>query len=559
MITTYCLHKQSPSIDTDKPHGKLYHKHMQSLFTAIIFVLALLLAKPGLAQNSPSTTPTKPNILLILADDLGIMDLCSYAQRIKSSAFGSCYYETPNIDRLAQTGVSFSRAYTPSLCSPTRASLLSGQYGAKLGINNAPGMKAFKSYSRKGKQPPVNYLPNDGIKRETAPKHRAIIGAVSSSVLMTGMNQDHGQDITSIAEYLSEHDSAFIGKWHLGGGNLKGYRPHNQGFEEIAYHDEGWSEYFNWQQSWHKPGNKHHQEYLTDEITHQTIEWISNRSPDDKPFFLMVSHFAVHGPWQAKEQLVSYFENKPNKGWNDHSNPTYAAQLKSLDDSVGSILQSLEKLGLANNTLIIFMSDNGGVGSKKGEAITSNKPFKGEKATLYEGGIRVPLIITWPGKLAQGDVVNNSVDVTDIYPTIASAAGYNIEAYKKFGDGQSLLPLLKNNEQQSEKYNKPHFFYDPFYRKTPFENKPIEQTPKSAVIQGDYKLIQYHSGQSELYNLEDDPYEQKNIAQLAPHDTNRLRKLLEEWEETIPARYRSKKNPKYVPAKQKKQRPDQLP
>jgi arylsulfatase A-like enzyme len=516
-------------------------KNVFILGSTLFILLAIFF---NLSHFSKDIKPGRPNVILILADDLGIMDLCSYASRINKETPNNCFYETPNIDALASIGISFNRAYATPLCSPTRASIISGQYGAKLGFNNAFSMKAFRSYSAAKLNPPQGFLAHDRINREKSDPKKALIGAVSSSALIAGGVDDQGQDILSIAEYMTAHDSAFIGKWHIGGGGLNDYRPASQGFEEIAFHDEGWSDYFGWRNDWHNPGKTQGRDYLTDEITSQAVEWISGRQSIEKPFLLVVSHFAVHGPFEAKDSNLEYYDNKANKGLGGHGSAVYASMLQSLDDSVGDIIRALSDTGLDRSTLVIFMSDNGGVITKKGRSVTSNLPFRGGKGAMYEGGIRVPLIFTWPKRFDKGTLVDTAVDATDIYPTILAATGYSTEKYDKFGDGQSLTPLI-DSQPNNGAYRKPHFFYDPFYRVVGSENSILETTPKTVVIEGKFKLIQYHLGYSELYDLVADPFENTDISSSEPVEVSRLRNLAAQWEKTIPYRYRTRENPSY--------------
>jgi arylsulfatase A-like enzyme len=516
-------------------------KNVLILGSTLLIILAVY---SNLRHSSEDMRSTRPNVVLILADDLGIMDLCSYASRINKMGPDSCYYETPNIDALASIGISFNRAYATPLCSPTRASIISGQYAAKLGFNNAFGMQSFRSYFAANLAPPPGFLAHDGIQQEKSAPQRALTVAVSSSALVAGGMDDQGQDILSIAEYMTAHDSAFIGKWHIGGGGLNDYRPASQGFEEIAFHDEGWSDYFSWRKDWHNPGKMQGKEYLTDEITSQAVEWIFGRQSIEKPFLLVVSHFAVHDPLQAKDSTIKYYDNKHNKGFGGHGSAVYASMVQSLDDSVGDIAKALADAGLDKSTLVIFMSDNGGVITKSGRSVTSNLPFRGSKGTMYEGGIRVPLIFTWPKRFEKGTLVDTAVDATDIYPTILAATGYSAEKYHKFGDGQSLMPLI-DPQRNNGTYRKPHFFYDPFYRINASEKSILESTPKTVVIDGKFKLIQYHLGYSELYDLVVDPFESKDISSSVPIEVSRLRKLAAEWEKTIPYRYRTRENAHY--------------
>ncbi len=326
----------------------------RSFALAVVVLLFLPAIAFFVCCYGSETSVARPNVVLIVADDLGIMDLCNYSSRINGKSASDCYYETPNIDALASNGVSFARAYTPPLCSPTRASIISGQYAAKFGFNNAFSMQEFRTYAAIKSNPPAGFLANDGIKVEASAPNKALISAISSSALVAGGPDDQGKDITSIAEYMTEHDSAFIGKWHIGGGGLSAYSPKSQGFQEIAFKDEGWSDYYRWKEDWHNPGKPQGKDYLTDEITSQTVEWILGRNSSEKPFLLVVSHFAGHGPFQARVGTAEHYEKKANKGQGGHDNAIYAAMLQSLDDSVGDIMQAIRDAGMAESTIVIL-------------------------------------------------------------------------------------------------------------------------------------------------------------------------------------------------------------
>lgn len=253
---------------------------------------------------------------------------------------------------------------------------------------------------------------------------------------------------------------------------------------------------------------------------------------EEEPFFLYFSHFAVHSPYKGKEDEISHFEGKPTKGWNGHRNPVYASMIKSLDRSVGQILKKLEVTRLEENTLVIFMSDNGGIDSKitpRGDG-TDNRPFLGGKATLNEGGIRVPLIFRWKGKM-EGDLwVNVPVDCTDIYPTILDAAKLNVGDSDISLDGQSLLPLLSDTENKQEIYTKKtrywHYPFNVIYN-SPYDGYPL--TAHSAIRDGDYKLIFDWYGRLYLYNIEKDPYEKSNLSETMPQLTQDLFGKLKQW------------------------------
>jgi len=341
------------------------------------------------------------NVIFILADDLGICDVRAYAQRFTGTAIQEMYYETPHLDRLVSEGMAFSQAYACQLCSPTRASLLTGKNAARVGVTTAtPG--SVRSYYNQGINPPAGYLPQDAIYwGDNIKVEQALVNGSTLLALPAGQPGDRGRDEITLAKALKGHHSAFIGKWHLGGHGAEGWQPKDQGFEELSYFDAGGSIYFNWRKQWNqrrkshegmpqeqlwmgKTGQDFGKTYLTDELTEHAVQFLKQRVSQKQPFFLYFCHFSVHTPIQAKQEDVAYFKNKPTRGWNGHDNPTYAAMVRALDDSVGRILDTLEQTGLDDNTLVVFMSDNGGVMYVQ-EGPTDNAPFKGGKAMLFEG------------------------------------------------------------------------------------------------------------------------------------------------------------------------------
>lgn len=419
---------------------------------SIVFVSCILISCNSIQKNGHKTAENasqtqRPNIVFILADDFGIVDAKAYAKHFTGTDTSKMYYETPNIDKLVAEGISFSQAYANPLCSPNRVSILTGIYASKLGFMTA--MPLRPTYYNQNLTVPEGYYAHDVLEHKDDIKiEQAWINATSNSAVPTGMDIDQGKDVVSIAEALKDYHSAFIGKWHIGGFGAEGYQPKDQGFESLAYFDGGGSAYFNWRTAWDNKSKKNFpempqaeweigdsgtntgEEYLTDDLTQQALTFLDKRAKIKKePFFLYFSHFAVHSPYQAIEEDVNYFKQKETKGWNNHKDPVYAAMIKSMDRSIGAILKKLKKTGLEENTLIIFMSDNGGIDSKitpAGDG-TDNAPFLGGKATLNEGGIRAPLVFRWKGKLKEGQWVDVPVDVTDIYPTILAAAGYDSE------------------------------------------------------------------------------------------------------------------------------------
>ncbi|GHD32138.1 sulfatase [Halioglobus pacificus] len=482
-------------------------------------------------QSTPASA--RPNIILILADDLGVMDVCGYARRVVENPALECRHQTPNIDALASESVVFTRAYATPLCSPSRASLLTGVNGAKLGFNNAFGYRRFKgSYYQSQLPVDEGYDKHDTVLRRHAAPNRAFINGSSSSALAPN------GATPSLPALLPDYRSGFIGKWHVGGG-IPGYQPADHGFEEIAYLDEGFSFYFDWAKSWDVAGDIT-QTYLTDNITAQATAWIEAQAKTTQPFFLLVSHFAVHTPLQAIDR-----DSPARPPLEGSDSQLYSAMVASLDDSVGAIMDTLDSQGLRDNTLVIVVSDNGALETRNGNAITSNAPFKGQKGSVYEGGIRVPLLLYWSDNFgSEHSTIRTSVDLTDLLPTIVSSAGYDIAPYEAYGGGQSLLGLI-DSRSTAGNYAKSHFIYDPFYRGELVAGDALSSVPKSVVLNGNHKLIAYHHGQVHLFDLNSDPYESTDISTENTELTKKLLSELRQWEDTIPQRYRSRPNPRF--------------
>jgi arylsulfatase A-like enzyme len=266
----------------------------------------------------------KPNIVIILADDLGWMDVAAYAAHARGVERSDCYYETPHIDALADQGMPFTQAYAAALCSPARAALLTGQHPARHGLLTASGHTTGSYHSRK-LTPPASYHIHDrrAISAQKTDPAVGFIGPSFSYVLQSGQDADECDALT-IAEALKGYRSGMIGKWHLGGLGLEGYQPGDQGFEEIAYFDHGGSPYFDWQAKWKGVGVTGDDlaiDYLTDDLTERAVRFIADSAKKKQPFFLYFPQFAVHSPRQAKPEDLAYFESKPNRGWNGHSMP----------------------------------------------------------------------------------------------------------------------------------------------------------------------------------------------------------------------------------------------
>ncbi|MDA0347189.1 MAG: sulfatase [Verrucomicrobia bacterium] len=525
----------------------------------------------------------KPNILLILADDTGYTDLGAFAERITGTPTHQQLYETPNLDKLVGEGTAFQQAYACPLCSPTRSSILTGRYAGKIGFTTAtPG--SVRTFYNQGIAPPPGYLAQDAIYwGDSIREQQALWNGSSLQALPSGQANDLGRDAITLAEALNQdgYRSAFIGKWHLGGHGSKGYEPHDQGFEEIAYIDAGGSVYFDWRKIWdnHKPvhprmpqdklyngksGKETGEKYLTDDLSAQASAFIRShvKTRGGQPFFLYFCQLALHGPIQAKKEDVDYFESKPTKGWNNHTNATYAGMVKSLDESVGSLVDVLKETDQLENTLIVFMSDNGGVSWPMNQQTraddsraTWNAPLKGGKAMLFEGGIRVPLFFYWKGKIKGGQWVDRAVDCNDIFPTILEMAGVDVKPYQKPSlgpaiDGQSLVGLIENPTGEQTSYDRDTFFWHyPFnvIVHNPVDGMPL--APHSAIRKGPHKLIYDWSGRLWLYNIDEDISETQNLAGAKPELTRALFSELNEWlGENVADKYLPTLNPGYNPA-----------
>jgi arylsulfatase A-like enzyme len=422
--------------------------------------------------------------------------------------YGASFFETPNIDRLAAQGMRFTDAYAAcAVCTPTRA-----KYPARLHMDGhiRPDLKPYPQGSGK--------LINPQFKQWLEPSEETIAEA-----LKTG-----------------GYTSASIGKWHLGEQSGPQYRPQNQGFSRVVLSQHhGDMKYFypfvnreKWPYAGPLPGKPG--DYLPDRLTDEAVQFIEDCR--DRPFFLYLSHWSVHGPFKAKKDKIGKYEAKKIAQGEEHINPVYAAMVESVDESVGRVMKKLEETGLADRTVVIFMSDNGGV-----RKVTSMSPLRGQKSLYYEGGIRVPLIIKAPGLTRPGSLCREPVISTDFYPTMLEIAGLPLKP-EQHRDGVSLLPLLKGADSLGRDAIYWHF---PLYQARGC-------TPCSAVRAGDYKLIEFfEDNHVELYNLKNDIGEKKDLSKTNPHKAKELREMLHRWREDVNAQI-PKPNPDYDPNKRKR-------
>lgn len=454
----------------------------------------------------------KLNFVFFLVDDMGWRD---------AACCGSTFYETPNIDRLAREGMRFTDAYAACpVCSPTRASIMAGKYPARMGTTDWFGAPQPDTVGRHWTKT-MPMLPAPYVDRLAL------------------------EEVT-VAEAFKQagYTTFFAGKWHLGG---QGYFPEDQGFDiNKGGHQSGsppggyFCPYKN-----PKLTNGPEGEYLTDRLTDESVEFLD--TVGGKPFLLYLSHYAVHTPLQSRKDLQEKYKAKaaklpPSEGpkfipegqrqarqVQDHA--VYAGMVQSMDESLGRVMDKLEAMGLEDNTAIIFMSDNGGLSTSEGSP-TSNVPLRAGKGWLYEGGIREPMIIKWPGRIRPGSVCSEPVVSTDFYPTMLEMAQLPPRP-EQHVDGVSIVPLLK---QQARLNRKAIYWHYPHYGNQ-------GGFPGSAIRAGDWKLIEcFKDGRLELYNLREDVGEKNNLAASMPGKAAELHKTLSEWRDRVGARY-PMKNP----------------
>jgi arylsulfatase A-like enzyme len=439
----------------------------------------------------------RPNIVFILADDLGWTDL---------GCQGSKYYETPNIDRLAASGMRFTNGYTcgPN-CQPTRAALMSGQYGPRTGVYTVGSIDRFNWQSR-----PLR--PVDNVQKLN-PKTTTVAEAVKTAGYKT----------------------ALFGKWHLG--QDEAHHPLKQGFDE-AIVSMGQHFDFNTSPRVEYPKGT----YLADFLTDKAIDFI--RRNHEGPFFLCLHHFAVHSPHQAKPELIAKFKDKKPVG--GHHNPTYAAMIASVDESVGRVIALLDELKIAQNTLVLFTSDNGGVGGyvregiKKAGDVTDNEPLRSGKGSLYEGGVRVPWIARWPGTVPAA-VTDVPIISVDLFPTALELAAARAPADQPL-DGVSMVPCLAGGGKKAPGRDAIYWHFPGYLGAGA---GAWRTTPAGAIRAGDWKLLEFFEDQRlELYNLRDDPSQHSNLAASQPEKANELHAKLIAWRKSVNAPMPTANTPK---------------
>jgi len=448
--------------------------------------------------TDPANINEKPNILFIYLDDFGWRD---------TGYMGSDFYETPNIDRLAANGMIFSDAYSCAAnCAPARACLLSGQYTPRHKIYNVgTAPRGNKKFRRLEHVPGVSTLD---------PKIKTWAHQIQEAGYTTGT---FGKWHLS-ADPLPYGFDVNIGGTHRGGPPRGYYPPHPNA-----------------------PGLKNaaKDEYVTDRLSDEVIRFITKNR--ERPWLAYLTHFAVHTPLDPKKELVDKYKNKPSGKLHNHVE--MATMIQAVDDGVGRIIDTLKKLELTQNTIIIFYSDNGGYGPA-----TDMDPLKGYKGTYYEGGIREPFFVCWPGMTKPGSRCNEPITGVDLYPTLCEMAGASMPE-NQIADGKSLTPLLTG--QTKSFGGRPIFWHFPAYLqayKVTDEQQDVlfRSRPCSVIRDGDWKLIQYfEKGELELYNLKEDIGEKNNLAKSNASKRDQLLEKLRAWQKETNADIPSKPNPDF--------------
>ncbi len=460
-----------------------------------LLVLLTLLCLP--AGRADTAEKRLPNILLVLIDDMGWKDM---------GCAGSEYYETPHIDRLAESGLRFTNAHSAGIvCHPSRGAIYSGKFPARTKLTTpfigpaGPDDRLHPQSKYQGQ----NHPNLEALHRRVLPKDEVIFArALAEGGYRTG----------------------FFGKWHVG--ECPGYYPDDRGFQVAKGYRikaTGTSRSGHWMKTFHKYGANlegvDRDAYLADVLTDKCIDFI--RSRKDRPWLAVLSHYLVHHPVDPKPELLERFKDKPTT---DQNNPGMAAMIASVDESVGRVMKTLEELGIEENTLVIFTSDNGGFTPEN----TSNYPLMGGKSFPFEAGTKVPFIARWPGKIKPG-LSSERIVGTDLYPTMLGAAGLP-QRPEQHVDGLNLMPVLTGGASLG---SRPIICHNPHYTHA--------VGPYSSITLDDWKLIRFYNegtGTSLLYNLADDPEEQHDLAKKKPAIRQRLEgqlaKMLSEMDAEMP-------------------------
>jgi arylsulfatase A len=468
----------------------------------------------GAAATVHAVEKRPPNVIVILADDLGWKDL---------SCQGSKFYRTPNIDRLASQGLRHTKGYAAaSICSPTRAALMTGRAPARLGITDWIRARFQSGNPNAARREPTEYE-----------------GGPNQSLLCPPNPFWLELEEVTLAEILKQlgYVTCHIGKWHLGDDD---WYPQHQGFDfNVGGCDFGQPpSYFDPYSNKKLSGIPHLAprkagEFLTDREADEAVSFI--RKHKDRPFFLHLAPYAVHTPIMAKPEVAAKYKGKSD---GEQKNATYAALVESVDDLVGTVMKALDDLGLAEETIVIFTSDNGGLVGP-----THNAPLKLGKGHATEGGLRVPWIVRWTGTIPPGKTPDEPIITMDVVPTIAELTGAKLSKDRPL-DGVSLAEHWKSGG--AAKLNRPALFWHfPHYRHEP--------GPYSVIRAGDWKLVKYYEGDRlELYDLLADEAESRNLAAMQPDRVRAMHSDLSAWLQAVGAKL-PKANPGYVgPAKKAK-------
>jgi arylsulfatase A-like enzyme len=430
----------------------------------------------GGASCLPAATGSRPNIVLLLADDLGYGDISSY---------GCPDIRTPHIDSIGRQGVKFTQCYANAPeCTPTRTALLTGRYQQRVG-----GLECAIGVGNVGRYDEAVWL-----------AERGELGLPPAEVTLPRLLKDMG------------YETACIGKWHLG--YLDKFSPNRHGFDEYFGILGGNADYFTHREAGGDPVLYRNGKpvirpgYLTDLITGHAVDWLGKR--DRNPFFLYVPYTAPHTPVQGPDDAGKKIDEAT---WNKGDRATYARMVERMDEGVGRILARLRELGLSDNTIVLFLSDNGGYD------LSRNGPFRGGKSSVYEGGIRVPCLIRWPGVIPPGSVTEQVALTMDLLPTLVGAAGGKLPTGRKF-DGVDLRGVLRGESQ--------------VFPRTVFWRYKRGEARRKAVRDGNLKLV-WNDGQEELFNLDKDVRESTNVLAQHPRAARDLRLKLAAWEQEVAA------------------------
>ncbi len=457
-------------------------------------IAVLVLAGNYLYAIPADTQKEMQNVIIFLVDDMGWMDC---------GVYGSQYYETPNIDRFAEMGMRFTRAYAANpLCSPTRAAIMTGRYPSRFELTSASA-----------------HLPANPEEDLTPKKKNEPWKKMSTPGIRTFMPVEE----TTLAEVLKKegYTTCHIGKWHLG---EEPFYPGEQGFD---YNIAGW--HLGWPPSYFSPYKNPYiedgpeGEYLTDRLTKEALQFIRNH--EDEPFYMNLWHYAVHTPLHAEKYRVDKYRDKTDPRGRQ-GNAVMAGMIESMDQSLGKLLDGLEAMDLLDRTTIIFTSDNGGLMyvSTNGLTATNNYPLRQGKGNVHEGGIRVPWIVHWPGRVKENTVSDEVICSIDIFPTILEMLGIKYRPGEKPIDGKSLVPVLLGERPIKR---------DGIFIDFPHYTIPCENIPSHVIINNEWKLIRaYGEGPDrqnfyELYRLKQDIHEDCNMAAFYPEVVNELDGLID--------------------------------